>query len=375
MQRRTTYRSAGVDIDLGNECSQIMYRASRRTWGNREGRIGEVAAPHDDFSGLRYITGLPPDAIVGMNFDGVGTKIEVAERLWNYTKDPSYHRGIALDLFAMVCDDAVVRGAEPVVVGSIVDANKLDKAVVEQLAEGIVDAAQEARVAVINGETAELGDRVGGYGDVRYNWGASVLWVAKGERVIDGSCVEAGDSLVGFKETGFRSNGLSLVRKILGGRYGKNWHEKEHDGENIAATVLTPSCIYTPVVVDAIGGYDNTPWAPVKAVAHITGGGIPEKLGRALRSSGRGADISDPFEPPEFMQYCQGIGNVDDAEAYRTWNMGTGMVIVTPEPDNVIALAREHGIRAKRIGEVRKRRGIRIRNRGARSSRVSELTF
>jgi phosphoribosylformylglycinamidine cyclo-ligase len=343
--------------------------------GNRKGRIGEVTTPHDDFSGLRYIKGLPPDAILGTNFDGVGTKIEVAERLWSYTGDPSYHRGIASDLFAMVCDDAVVRGAEPVLVGSILDANKLYPAVVEQLAEGMVDAALEARVAVINGETAELGDRVGGYGDIRYNWGASVVWVAKEERLIDGSCVEAGDALVGFRETGFRSNGLTLVRKILRDRYGKRWHEKEHEGENVAETVLTPSCIYTPVVVDVVGGYENTPWASVKAVAHITGGGIPEKLGRALRPSGYGADISDPFEPPEFMHYCQEIGNVDDAEAYRTWNMGNGMVVVTPEPDNVIVLAKEHGIHAKRIGEVRKRRGIRIRNRGALSSRVPEITF
>src|SRR5205085_67005 len=131
---------------------------------------------------------------------------------------------------AMVCDDAVVRGAEPVLIGSILDVRSLAKDGVShideirQLATGYIGAAKAANVAIVNGEVAELGSRVGGYGDFNYNWGAGVVWFAKKDRMFTGKEVKEGDYLVGLAEQGFRSNGLSLVRKILKEKFGEEWH-------------------------------------------------------------------------------------------------------------------------------------------------------
>ena len=376
MKKKITYKEAGVDIDLGDTCSKIMYEAARKTWVNRKGFIGEVVTPFDDFSGLRYvnISGLKG---VGMNLnlDGVGTKIEIAERLSNWTGDYSHHQGIAFDLFAMVCDDAVVRGAEPVIVGSILDVNSLNVTLIENLAEGMLSAAKEARVAVVNGEIAELGERISGYGDYNYNWGAVVVWMANSDKLLTGHNIRPGDAIVSLREHGFRSNGLSLVRRILTQCCGDKWHEKDFRGENMAKIAATPSKIYSGFIIDIIGGYGKEAKAEVKAIAHITGGGIPGKLGRALKPSGCGADIPDPFEPADLMLRCQELGYIDDGEAYRTWNMGNGMMIITDQPEEIIRLTKEHAIGAKIAGEVVQKPGIRIHSKGVYSEKNPELDF
>ena len=124
------------------------------------------------------------------------------------------------------------------------------------------------------------------------------------------------------------------------------------------------------------GGYGREPKVELHGVAHITGGGVPGKLGRVLRPSGLGAVIDEPFEPSDIMLYTQGIGNVEDAEAYRTWNMGQGMIVVGPNPEQVIEIAKSHGIEAKQIGYVSKGHSIRIRNKGAMQQKgPAELVF
>jgi phosphoribosylformylglycinamidine cyclo-ligase len=424
-----TYKDAGVNIDLGDDVSKILYNAAKQTWNNRKGKLGELVVPFDDFSGVRAIdvSNLPSGTLMNIGFDGVGTKMELAERVKN-------HRTIAFDLFAMVCDDAVVRGAEPVLVGSILDANSLgttDKPFIEevrQLAEGYINAAKAANVAIVNGEVAELGSRVGGYGSngfienlahyyisvnlnkdnwenirllsiylieedkdikkslfekldepekdfisaaekmktLNYNWGAGVVWFARKDRMFTGREIKEGDYLVGLREEGFRSNGLSLVRKIMKHHHGDNWHKISWKrGGSLADLALTPSKIYTAAVVDMFGGYAGEPKTEIHGVAHITGGGIPGKLGRVLKHSGLGAIIDSPFEPSQFMAYTQALGNVSDVEAYKTWNMGQGMIVITPKPDEVIKIADKYMIPAQCIGRVAKEPKIRIKNRGA----------
>lgn len=182
----TTYADSGVNIELGDDASRVLYEAAKLTWENRKGKLGEVVELFEDFAGLRGVNvgGLPADAFMNLSFDGVGTKIEIAERRQR-------HDTVAFDLFAMVCDDAVVRGAEPVLVGSILDVRSLGEKIpegevsyidfVKQLAAGYIAAAKAAGVAVVNGEVAELGTRVQGYGPFNYNWGAGVLWFARKE--------------------------------------------------------------------------------------------------------------------------------------------------------------------------------------------------
>ena len=360
-----SYKDSGVDIRLGDQVSQILYEAARQTWANRSGRLGEVITPFDDFTGIRMIDvgKLPAGTFLAMGFDGVGTKVEIAERL-------ARHDTIAYDLFAMVCDDAVIRGGEPVLIGTILDVNTLGKEndsfleFIRKMAKGYCDAAREARVAVINGELAELGVRVSGFGPFNYNWGAGIVWFARKERMFTGFEIEAGDTLVALQEKGFRSNGLSLVRRILSRKLGEDWHMQTWQGENIGDFVLTPSRIYTRPVIDMTGGVEAEPRATIHGLAHITGGGLPGKVGRILKPKKLGAVIEEPFTPEDIVLYCQELGNVSDEEAYRTWNMGQGMVVVTPEPEAVIAIAKEHNIQAKTIGKVTGEPGISIVSQG-----------
>ena len=226
--KETTYADSGVNIELGDDASKILYNATKQTWKNRKGILGEVIVPFDDFSGLRMIdvSGLPEGTMICLGFDGVGTKIEIAERIGDYST-------IAFDLLAMVCDDAVVRGGEPVIVGSILDVNTLGKEndsyteQVRQLAQGYIKAASDANVAIINGELAELGNRIGGYGNFNCNWGAGLIWFAKKDKMFTGKEIKVGDKVVAFREKGFRSNGLSLVRKIFKQALGNSWHNIE----------------------------------------------------------------------------------------------------------------------------------------------------
>ncbi|MBS3141388.1 hypothetical protein J4405_04560 [Candidatus Woesearchaeota archaeon] len=364
------YKDAGVNIELGDDVSKILYNAARLTWKNRQGRLGEVVELFPDFSGLRaiHVGNLPFDSYMNLGFDGIGTKVELAERT-------SHHNTVAFDLFAMVCDDAVVRGAEPVIVGSILDVRSLEGNIepVRQLAIGYIDAARAANVAIVNGEVAELGARVQGYGSFNYNWGAGVVWFARKSRLFTGFEIKEHDKIIALRENGFRSNGISLVRKILTLTYGDEWHLEHFQGKSLGDQVLHPSTIYTKAAVEMFGGFENEPRAEVHGIAHITGGGIPGKLGRVLKPSNLGAYL-EPFEPSDLMLHCQEKGEVSDKKAYETWNMRHGMLIISPQPDAVMHVAQEHGIESAVVGEITSKPGIRIKSQGL-YDKNKELVF
>ncbi|MBW3002051.1 hypothetical protein KY338_02715 [Candidatus Woesearchaeota archaeon] len=369
------YSQAGVNIKLGDDASKILYNAAKKTFENRKDNIGEIIVPFDDFSGVRavHIGGLPEESFMCTSFDGVGTKVEIAQRM-------NKHDTIAFDLFAMVCDDAIVRGAEPVLVGSVLDVNSLgsDKnsnlPQLKELAFGYIAAAKAANVAVVNGELAELGNAVGGFGNFKYNWCASVTWFANKNKLFTGKEIKVNDSIVVLEEKGFRSNGLSLVRKTFEMKHGDNWHNAEFNGEKLGSLVLVPSTIYSKAVVHMHGGFKTPGCCEIHGVAHITGGGLPGKLGRVLKPNKLGAELNDLFEPGKAMQYCQELGKIDDKEAYKTWNMGQGLAIITPEPDKVIEEAKKFGINAKIAGKIIQEHKINIKSKGV-FNRDQELVF
>lgn len=360
-----------VNIALDDDVSKMLYQASKITHKNRPGLVREA---YQSFSGFRSIPLGQFNDInnleMNLGFDGVGTKVEISERLDD-------HSVVAHDLFAMVCDDAVVRGAEPIAVGTILDVRQLDdtehtRNAVRQLAQGYVSAAAAANVVVVNGEVAELGDRVGGYGTFNYNWGAALLWIAHRDRVLTGQQIRPGHSLVGLAEHGFRSNGITDVRKTMLERYGDDWHNKilaNLGALTLGQLVQRPSMIFSGFVSELTGGYDidKVPLAKVSGVAHITGGGQPSKLGRMLEPSGYGVEIADPIAPPAIMLKMQELRGFSDETAYGKWHMGPGMVIATPEPDKVVEAAGHSGVVAKEIGRITNKAGIRIRNMDVRS--------
>jgi phosphoribosylformylglycinamidine cyclo-ligase len=362
-----------VNIRLGDEMSEYFTEASKLTW--------EIRPDCLDLSGVSFGSPALIDGdyfyrgdnhvSFGHQLDGIGTKPEISERL-------NEHSGSAYDLFAMVADDAAASGGEVISIDNILDVRVLDEdneviiSGMHQLAEGMVNAAYAAGVVVLSGEIAELGRRIGGYGDFNYNWGGVAFVAVNKERKLTGAELQAGHALVGFVEPGFRSNGITDVRNAMLEHYGENWHEQvETSLGNISLGKLmqTPSTIYAKLMRDLQGGFDRSrlPRAEVTGVAHITGGGQPSKLGRMLRrTNGLGIVVDNPIEPPEMMKHVQMLRGFDDRKAYGKWHMGPGMIVATTEPEKVIEGARDYGITAKKIGEVTDEPGIRIRNRGAK---------
>lgn len=377
------YTAAGVNTELGNDMSKVMYEAAKQTWDNREGRYGTMEALHDSFSGNRVMPmcylGDTTDLVDNMNSDGVGIKVEIAERL-------SDHSTVAFDLFAMACDDAAIRGVEPIKINTVLDVRYLSGTprmwtLIRQLASGSIAAAEAADVVITNGEVAELGNRVGGYrtgaeDDLNYNWSSSVHWVGHRSRVLSGKEIRPGDWLVGIEEHGFRSNGISLVRKVFSEEFGPEWQETPipPHRKTLGQLAIKPSIIYTKALVDMSGGYDvnREARAPFHGAAHITGGGIPEKVGRMLEPNGLGADFYRLPKPSYVMRLLQEITlvsndpnvRVTDYIGYQKLNMGPSMVIATNRPDKVIEILGYHSLSGEVIGSVIEEPVIKIRSMG-----------
>ena len=362
--RRNSYAEAGVDVDIEAEASRILYEASKKTFENRKGRIGEIISPFDDFAALKMVSveKLPEGSFMSMGFDTAGTKVEIAQRM-------GIHNTIAFDLFAMVCDDALIRGAEPILIGSNLDIKSLGSdhrfiPIIHQLAEGYVEAAKAANVAVINGEIAQMGELIAGPAAFPYHWGAASVWVARKDRILTGSEIKEGDAIVLLRERGFRANGLSLVRKIFKEKHGDEWHNVQFGSSSLGMQVLTPSIIYSKFVIALHGGFDSSGICEIHAVAHITGGGLPEKIGRVLRRTSLGARLDHLFDVPEITAYCQKMGGISDRDAYRAWNMGQGMAIITPEPEKIISTAPIYNLEACIAGRVVHELGVTLVSKG-----------
>ncbi len=354
MTKGLTYKDSGVNVDLGDVCSKIMAQACQQTYANRKGRIGEIEVLEKE--GLhRIITINFGSYRLMLNSDGIGTKVEFAERTGN-------HKTMAYDLFAMLADDSMRFGAEPIALSNILDVKKLDEGIIKQLAEGMVGSAKETGVAVVSGEIAELGKRVGGYTENAYNWCGTVLSILGKGKEITGKNIKPGDYLIALPEYGFRSNGISLVRKILTNKFGDEWHKEPV----VASLALTPSRIYTKKILKLHGGFGEKSYVELKGVANITGGGIPGKLGRVLGAKKLGAELNDLLYPPEIMKQMQEWGNVSDEEAYKTWNMGNGMIVVVSEKECQKTLDKlgKIGDYSQIVGNVTKKPGIRINSRG-----------
>lgn len=312
----------GVDLNAGDRCSAIAYSHAQRTFAVRAGRPGEVLDRASSFSSLLRLAGGQRLAITS---DGIGTKVELAERTGRYDT-------LGWDLTAMVVDDLAASGTVPLALTNILDVDRPDATVIEQLMTGLERAAIEAEIAVAGGEIAELGDRVCGWGaGMHFNWCATAIGhLPDGQEALDGSALDPGDVLVALASRAFRSNGFSLARRVLSAHHGPNWHAAPCPaGGTWGEALLMPARIYCPLVTRL-----RAAGIMLHGIAHITGGGIPAKLGRILRrgrgAAGLGARLT--ALPPEHrsMVELRRLGNLELAQAYRHWNMGTGMILVLP---------------------------------------------
>ena len=324
---------------MGDRCSKAAYAAAKGTFAGRVGMIGQPVTDEGGFAGLLDMG----DFYLVQNDDGVGTKIEVAEKMRKFDT-------LGYDLVAMVADDAVCLGAEVISVSNTLDAPKLDAEMVEGLMAGLRKAALEQKIVVPGGELAELGGALNGN-----VWNATAVGIVAKDRVITGAGIQAGDAIVGLKSAGIRSNGMSLARMILREAFGEDWVAEKYDGGRTwGEVILTPSRIYHAAVLNIIGRYGENKTHPIKGIVHNTGGGIRGNLPRLLKKHGLGARLDSLIEPHEFMKKLMELGGVDRDEAYKTWNMGVGMMMVTgaEAADGLAAALLKEGIEAQVIGTI-----------------------
>ncbi|MFH1235155.1 MAG: phosphoribosylformylglycinamidine cyclo-ligase [Candidatus Diapherotrites archaeon] len=333
------YKKAGVDVKLGDRCSAIAYNESKKTFRNRKGKIGQAILCDGGFSGPIFFQELK-NAIVVKNCDGVGSKAVAAWKMKKYDS-------LAFDLIAMVADDCAALGGEPIAATNTIDIGKVDENVISGLMKGIPKACERAGISMVGGEIAEMPDQVKGFA-----WNADLIGVLEKKKIVDGSRIRKGDSIVAFKSNGIRSNGLTLARRILEKNYGEKWHLKKFKGQRWGDILLKPSIIVSPAIVEMVGVYGEKGKCEAHGFAHITGGGIFGNFERIMKNPRLSAVFEDLWEPnPEFLEMVR-LGNVPKQDAFRSWNMGNCFLVVTPEPNKAIEIAEKHGIRAKEAGRI-----------------------
>jgi len=374
---------SGYSIADGNAASRTAYAWAKKTFATRAGLPGEPAQNLDGgFSNeIRF-----GSERLGISSDGIGTKIEVAERLDRYDT-------LGYDLVAMTADDLIAAGFVPTNLSNIIDVRHLDGTVIDELMRGLHDACLFAGIAITGGEIAELGERIGGYAGARmnFNWCSTAIGVLHPslEQPLSGAAARAGDAVVALASPSFRSNGYSLARKTLERLFGAEWHKVELrvksyelGVEAAASTVaekqpltlnsqlltqktwgdalLAPSLIYAPGLTALFEA-----GLPVRAVAHITGGGVADNFQRVLKN-GLGAVLDNLFPPLPAMQRLLELGNIPLETAYLYWNMGTGMLLVLPPEaaDAAVASLQASGYQAQVAGHLTAEAGVTLRVAG-----------
>ncbi|MEN6368123.1 MAG: AIR synthase-related protein [Thermotogota bacterium] len=348
---RGELRGGAKDVDQAgvDRCSAIAYAYARDTFAALRGRGGiRIEGDEESFANVVRIG----DVRVAVTSDGIGTKLEVAERVGRFDT-------LGFDLLAMVLDDLVAIGAEPIAVSNIIDADRLDEATVDAMMSGLACAARECGVAVTGGEIAALGRRVGGWGDGPHvNWCATAIGVLPGERpALCGKDLKPGDEVVALRSAGLRSNGFTLARKILERAFGDMWHLALHEGTPWGDLLLTPSLIYAPSVAGALAS-----GIPIRGLAHTTGGGISANFPRVLRATGFGAEFVDLWPPHGWVLRLAELGGLSGREAYAEWNMGNGMLAVVPQGQGraLVQALETHGRKARVAGRIVREPGITI---------------
>jgi phosphoribosylformylglycinamidine cyclo-ligase len=334
-ERSFSYRDAGVDIEAGNRSVGEIREAAEST------RRPEVLGGVGGFGGLfaldasRY-----KDPVLVAGTDGVGTKLQIAFMTGR-------HDTIGQDAVAMCVNDVLVQGAEPLFFLDYLAVGKLEPSQVGEIVRGVAAACRESGCALIGGETAEM---AGFYKPKEYDIAGFCVGVAERERLLPRADVAPGDVLVGLPSSGLHSNGFSLVRKICfeHKKMTAETHVPELDGP-LGAELLKPTRLYPKVVLPLLAGDRG-----IRGMVHVTGGGFYDNIPRILpKGTAVRVDPKNWTIPPIFT-LLQRWGNVADAEMFRTFNMGIGLILVVSadRAPSLIEDLRARGEDARQIGFV-----------------------
>ncbi|HEY7522558.1 MAG TPA: phosphoribosylformylglycinamidine cyclo-ligase [Candidatus Limnocylindrales bacterium] len=358
MSSRRAYTAAGVDVAAGERAVELIrgvVEGTRRpeSIGGLGGFAGAIGIP----AGFR-------DPVLVAATDGVGTKTAIATALGRFDT-------IGRDLVAMCADDVVCAGAEPLAFLDYVAVGQIEPGGIAELVEGIAAGCREAGCALVGGETAE---HPGVMEPASFDLAGTCVGVVERTELIDGSRVRAGDAIVGLEASGLHANGFSLIRALIA-----EWDldlatpyqaqlrrtmgeeataasvhaEPAHAMATLGEVLLTPTRIYTGAVLRLRDRLDADR-TPIHGIAHITGGGLPANLPRALPDDlGARLDLGT-WPVPSVMRLIGALGGLEDDELRATFNGGLGMVVIVPEAavTPTVAFLDGEGIRAWRVGEA-----------------------
>jgi phosphoribosylformylglycinamidine cyclo-ligase len=334
MAKPITYSDAGVDIDAATRATDKIKELARRTFNDRTlSEIGSFGGMFDGaFPALQH-------PVLVASADGVGTKLKIAFLT-------GVHNTIGRDLVNHCVNDILVQGARPLFFLDYIATGKLLPEVVAAIVEGIANGCRENGSVLLGGETAEMPDF---YAVGEYDVAGFIVGIADREKVIDGKRITPGDVLLALPSVGLHTNGYSLARKLF-------FEVARHDpdtrldelGMTVGEALLQPHVSY----LHALEGLIDS--GAIKGLVHITGGGLTDNIPRIL-PEGTAVEINKGTWPvlPVF-KLMQQIGNVSEAEMYRTFNMGVGMVVVTAAQDSQVIKShlQQHGDPVYELGRV-----------------------
>lgn len=334
MSDSLTYAAAGVDVQAGEEAVRRIRSLVARTHGPEV--LGGIGA----FGGLFSMGGDATDApVLVSGTDGVGTKLLVA-----FAADR--HDTVGIDVVAMSVNDILCQGARPLFFLDYIGTHRLAPERMEAIVAGVVRGCELAGCALIGGEMAELPDI---YAEGEYDLVGFAVGIVGRERMQDGTRARPGDVLVGLHSSGLHSNGYTLARRIVFERAGLGVGDRFPFSEaTVGEVLLEPTRIYVKPVLTLLEGHE------VHGLAHITGGGLPGNVNRALPVDTVAEILWGSWPVPPIFGWLEEHGPVAREEMLRTFNMGLGMVAILPpsEVDAARALLEAGGVSTSVVGEI-----------------------
>jgi phosphoribosylformylglycinamidine cyclo-ligase len=326
----SSYEAAGVSIDRGDQAAKMMRASVEDTHGP------EVVSPLGGFAGLYAISGYT-EPVLASTVDGVGTKVLLAKALGNYAS-------VGVDIVNHCADDVLATGARPLLFLDYVASGRLEPAKVAEVVRGAAEACLSIGVALVGGETAEMPDL---YAKGDFDVVGACVGVCERREVVTGEQVRVGDAVIGLPSTGLHTNGYTLARRVLEDA-GLSYSEMpEGFDRTIGEAYLEPHRAYVREILTLRENVE------VRGMAHITGGGLPGNLPRAL--GGLGARLYfGSWEEPAVFGLIRSLGGIAEEEMRQVFNLGVGFCAVVPEVEAKKALValRKAGCDARRIGEV-----------------------
>ena len=328
------YREAGVDVEAGRDFVEQIRRGVESTY--RPGVLGGLGG----FGGLFQLPSGYREPVLVSGTDGVGTKLKIAQAL-------NRHNTIGIDLVAMCVNDVLTCGAEPLFFLDYLATGKLQPQQLAEVVAGIVEGCRLSGCALLGGETAEM---PGFYAKGEYDVAGFCVGIVEKSQLLNGSHVQIGDVAIALSSQGVHSNGFSLVRKIIETQ-GFNWEDCPAGlgGQSLGEVLLTPTQIYVKPVLDALRSDLS-----IHAMAHITGGGLPENLPRCLGQNQSIQVQANSWEILPIFRWLAEVGQVNETAMLETFNMGVGFVVlVSPDQaETTIRYFQSQNLPAYAIGQV-----------------------